>query len=99
MTQIELKEKVIKTGDYGCLVYKAKGVTIRTHGKVKYIDSDGIILFKDDFKPRLINSDQVIDFIESEMLPAPTEHSGRSITFDNGRWIYTESSKEVDLKR
>ena len=101
MTQIELNKEIIKMGDYGCLVYRTtdKRVVIRTHGKIKYIDSDGVILFKDDFKPRLIQSEQIIHFGKEDMLPPPTEYDGKPIAFDGGHWIYTESGKQVDLKR
>jgi len=99
MTQIELEKEIINKGDYGCLVYKAKDVIIHTHGKVKYIDSDGVILFKDDFKARLIQVEQIVKFTKEDMLPPPTEYNGRPVEFDGGHWIYTESGKQVDLKR
>lgn len=97
------KEEVtsgIKVNDYGELYYLNKGRGIRATGTIRYITTDGDIIFShnDYQKKLLIRPESVRDWQAREKLPIPTEYKGEPITFDGGRWI-NEKGEEVDLKR
>lgn len=93
-------QSTLKVGDYGLLVFKGilwKG-KIHAHGKVKYIDSNGTIVFKDnDSKLYTLSPEKIVSFTAKEMQPKPTEHKGKPIYWDAGRFYYTETKKECDI--
>ena len=100
MDKNEIKEKM-HAEDFGKLVYVNKlGRKVHCHGKVKHISSKGSVLFYDtDSIEYHVRADKIISFELKEMLPEPKEYKGKPITYDGGRFLYTETRKEIDLKR
>lgn len=90
----------LKNNDYGELYYLNRGRGIRAVGTVRYITTDGDIVFShnDYNKKIMIRPENVKDFTPKEKLPPPTEIKGEKAFFDGGRWI-NEKGEEVDLKR
>ncbi len=91
-------EKVL--GQFGMITCRKNGCITQIHGKPKEIDSEDFLVFKDTFR-RVIKFkvQNVVSFEIKDMLPAPTEYKGKSITWDNGRGFVTERNKEVDFDR
>ena len=97
------KEEVVsglRIDDYGELYYLNKGFGIRATGTIRYITTDGDIIFSHNDYPKklLIRPECVKGWSVKEKLPIPTEHKGKPVSFDNGRWI-NEKGEEIDLKR
>lgn len=93
-------QNTLKAGDYGFLKFDKTKTRKQLHGKIKYIDSCGAIVFKDnDSKLFLVMPDDLISFEPKEMLEKPTEHKGKPIYYSGGRFYYKDSNKECDISR
>jgi len=100
MDKSEVKER-LHEGAFGLLVFQDRfGYKKHVHGKVKYLDGDGTVCFKDtDRRKYLVTPENIVSFDDKEMLPAPTENKGRPIIWDGGRFIYKDSGIEVNIQR
>lgn len=99
MTSVEV-QTLLKVGDYGLLNFKKTSLRKQLHGKIKYIDTNGTIVFKDnDSYLFLIAPKSIISFKAKEMLPKPTEFKGEPIHWKGGRYYFTATNKECDLTR
>lgn len=99
MTNIEV-QTLLKVGDYGLLKFDKTSQRKQLHGKIKYIDSNGTIVFKDnDSNLFLIAPESITSFEAKEMLPKPTEFKGEPIYWKGGRYYYTTSNKECEISR
>ena len=100
MTIQEIKDQ-LTVGDYGEMCLRNKlGYNMICMGTVIFISKKGTVTFYDNDKiEHHKRPEEIKYFIQKEKLPAPTEYAGEAISFDNGRWIYTKSGKEIDIKR
>jgi hypothetical protein len=100
MTPQEIKEN-LKPNDYGEMVLCNKfGYHITCMGTVIFVSKKCTVVFYDNEKIEyFLNPEDVISFKPKDMLPPPTEHYGKPIHFDGGKWINTETGKEVKLDR
>lgn len=99
MTNQEIQDN-FKVGDYGFLKFDKPKLRKQLHGKIKYIDSCGAIVFKDnDSKLFLVLPEHIVSFELKEMLERPTEHKGKPIYYNGGRFYYKDSNKECDISR
>jgi len=90
----------IKVEDYGELYYTVRGLCVRAVGKVRYISSDGDIVFSHNDYGRkiLIHPEDIVGFTPLDMLPYPETHRGKKIFWGGGEWT-DEDGNYVDLKR
>lgn len=99
MTNTEVQEK-IKVGDYGLIKFDRPANRKQFHGKVKYIDSSGTLVFKDnDSKLYLIAPEKIVSFEAKDMLPKPIMVNGEEVYWTGGRYYYKKDNKECDIKR
>lgn len=100
MDKTEVKEKM-HVEDFGLLIFFDKyGYRKQVHGKVKYVSDHGTIFFKDTERYEFqIAPESIVSFELKEMLPEPKEYKGKPITYDGGRFFYTGTKKDIDLKR
>jgi len=95
------KEEVEKVlGQFGMITVKRNGWIQQIHGKPKEIDAEDMLLFKDTSRClRKFRIHEIVTFEVKDMLPEPTEHKGKPITWDNGRGFINKFGKEIDLNR
>jgi hypothetical protein len=99
MTSQEIQDK-LKVGDYGFIKFDKTSTRKQLHGKIKYIDSCGAVVFKDnDAKMFLVMPEDLVSFEHKDMLSRPTEHKGKEIYWKGGRFYYKEDNKECDISR
>ena len=100
MTLQEVREK-IKVDDYGTIVIINRyGYHINPTGTVVFISKKGTVVFYGhDKEEYFLSPERIEDFIPKEMLPAPTKHKGKDVSFDGGRWIYTKTGREAYIDR
>ena len=90
----------LRVDDYGELYYLNRGYGIKATGKIRYITTDGDIVFSHNDYPKkmLIRPEHILDWTPKEILPVPTDYRGHKVFFEDGRWINDEG-KEIDFKR
>jgi hypothetical protein len=99
MTNIEV-QATLKIGMYGLLKFDKTATLKQLHGKIKYIDSNGTIVFKDnESKLFMIVPEKIKSFEAKEMLPPLTHYKGEEVFWTGGRYYYKSTKRECDIKR
>ena len=100
MTTQEVRDK-LKVDDYGEIVIINKlKYRITCTGTIVFISKKGTIVFYDNEKKEyFVAPENIVSFERKEMLPLPKEYNNREVSFDGGRFVYTKTGREVDLKR
>jgi hypothetical protein len=98
MTKQEIKDQ-IQVDVFGLLKFGKTSALKQLHGKTKYVDNDGTILFKDaNRKLYLLPCEEVQSFEPKEMTPEIKEYKGLKVLWEGGRLFYADNGKDVEIK-